>query len=137
MTFHFPKTELNLPRFAEPIPNITVTIGKDALLACVVDNLKSYRVSQTHCNRFIICNRFNSIEFNYFCCIILNSTISHGLENAIYGALLNVDYCVWECYPTVIVFGWMSVDSSMSDSYNKSIFPSWNSYVWIVEINSQ
>lgn len=38
-------TELNLPRFAEPIPNITVTIGKDALLACVVDNLKSYRVS--------------------------------------------------------------------------------------------
>ena len=41
--FYF--TELNLPRFAEPIPNITVTIGKDALLACVVDNLKSYRVS--------------------------------------------------------------------------------------------
>lgn len=37
--------ELNLPRFAEPIPNITVTIGKDALLACVVDNLKSFRVS--------------------------------------------------------------------------------------------
>ncbi|XP_031623128.1 lachesin-like [Contarinia nasturtii] len=37
--------ELNLPRFAEPIPNITVTIGKDALLACVVDNLKSYRVA--------------------------------------------------------------------------------------------
>lgn len=41
----FYSTELNLPRFAEPIPNITVTIGKDALLACVVDNLKSYRVS--------------------------------------------------------------------------------------------
>lgn len=50
--FFFSKTELNLPRFAEPIPNITVTIGKDALLACVVDNLKSYRVSQAHCNQY-------------------------------------------------------------------------------------
>lgn len=38
-------TEANFPRFAEPIPNITVTIGRDALLACVVDNLKGFRVS--------------------------------------------------------------------------------------------
>ncbi|CAO1363115.1 unnamed protein product [Diamesa hyperborea] len=35
----------NFPRFAEPIPNITVTIGRDALLACVVDNLKAYKVA--------------------------------------------------------------------------------------------
>lgn len=41
--------ELNLPRFAEPIPNITVTVGKDALLACVVDNLQSYRVRNDIC----------------------------------------------------------------------------------------
>ncbi|CRK94267.1 CLUMA_CG007782, isoform A [Clunio marinus] len=33
----------NFPRFAEPIPNITVTVGRDALLACVVDNLKGYK----------------------------------------------------------------------------------------------
>ncbi|GFG32009.1 hypothetical protein Cfor_08529, partial [Coptotermes formosanus] len=33
-----------LPRFAEPIPNVTVTIGRDALLACVVDNLRGYKV---------------------------------------------------------------------------------------------
>ena len=33
-----------LPRFAEPIPNVTVTIGKDALMACVVDNLRNYKV---------------------------------------------------------------------------------------------
>lgn len=38
-------SEANFPRFAEPIPNITVTVGRDALLACVVDNLKAYRVS--------------------------------------------------------------------------------------------
>uniref|UniRef100_A0A182UWN6 Uncharacterized protein n=1 Tax=Anopheles merus TaxID=30066 RepID=A0A182UWN6_ANOME len=36
-------TEASFPRFAEPIPNITVTIGRDALLACVVDNLKGYK----------------------------------------------------------------------------------------------
>lgn len=36
--------EANFPRFAEPIPNITVTVGRDALLACVVDNLKGYKV---------------------------------------------------------------------------------------------
>jgi Immunoglobulin domain/Immunoglobulin I-set domain len=40
-----PDNEANFPRFAEPIPNITVTIGKDALLACVVDNLKGYNVA--------------------------------------------------------------------------------------------
>ncbi|GAB0091886.1 uncharacterized protein DMENIID0001_067770 [Sergentomyia squamirostris] len=33
------------PRFAEPIPNITVSVGRDALLACVVDNLKGYKVA--------------------------------------------------------------------------------------------
>ncbi|XP_049537768.1 lachesin [Anopheles darlingi] len=37
--------EASFPRFAEPIPNITVTIGRDALLACVVDNLKGYKVA--------------------------------------------------------------------------------------------
>ncbi|XP_050313359.1 lachesin-like [Anthonomus grandis grandis] len=34
-----------LPRFTEPIPNVTVTVGRDALLACVVDNLKSCKVA--------------------------------------------------------------------------------------------
>ncbi|XP_066994719.2 lachesin-like [Anabrus simplex] len=37
--------EAALPRFAEPIPNVTVTIGRDALLACVVDNLRGYKVA--------------------------------------------------------------------------------------------
>ncbi|XP_014292759.3 lachesin [Halyomorpha halys] len=34
-----------LPRFAEPIQNVTVTIGKDALMACVVENLRNYKVA--------------------------------------------------------------------------------------------
>jgi neurotrimin len=33
-----------MPRFAENIPNVTVTLGKDALLACVVENLRGYKV---------------------------------------------------------------------------------------------
>ncbi|XP_075211174.1 lachesin-like [Lycorma delicatula] len=34
-----------MPRFAEPIPNVTVTVGRDALLACVVENLRGYKVA--------------------------------------------------------------------------------------------
>ncbi|CAH1993068.1 unnamed protein product [Acanthoscelides obtectus] len=33
------------PRFLEPIPNVTVTIGRDAVLACVVENLRGYKVA--------------------------------------------------------------------------------------------
>ncbi|XP_077285265.1 lachesin-like [Arctopsyche grandis] len=33
------------PRFAEPIPNVTVSVGRDALLACVVENLKNFKVA--------------------------------------------------------------------------------------------
>lgn len=35
---------MSFPRFAEPIPNVTVTVGRDALLACVVDNLRGFKV---------------------------------------------------------------------------------------------
>ncbi|XP_026330298.1 lachesin-like isoform X2 [Hyposmocoma kahamanoa] len=37
--------ETMYPRFAEPIPNVTVTVGRDALLACVVDNLRGFKVA--------------------------------------------------------------------------------------------
>ncbi|XP_068623368.1 neurotrimin-like isoform X2 [Battus philenor] len=33
------------PRFTEPIPNVTVRVGRDALLACVVDNLRGFKVA--------------------------------------------------------------------------------------------
>lgn len=39
-------TEAMMPRFAESIPNVTVTIGRDALLACVVENLRGYKVGE-------------------------------------------------------------------------------------------
>ncbi|GIY29104.1 hypothetical protein CDAR_556551 [Caerostris darwini] len=32
------------PEFAEPIPNVTVSAGRDVSLPCVVDNLGTYRV---------------------------------------------------------------------------------------------
>lgn len=34
----------SMPKFAETIPNITVSVGKDALLSCVVENLNNYKV---------------------------------------------------------------------------------------------
>ncbi|XP_076356134.1 lachesin-like [Tachypleus tridentatus] len=34
-----------LPRFTEPIPNVTVVLGRDAEIPCVVDNLGSYRAA--------------------------------------------------------------------------------------------
>ncbi|XP_037912590.1 lachesin isoform X2 [Hermetia illucens] len=37
--------DAGMPRFAEPIPNVTVSVGRDALLACVVENLKAYKVA--------------------------------------------------------------------------------------------
>lgn len=33
------------PRFAEPIPNVTVALGRDASLPCVVNNLGTYKVN--------------------------------------------------------------------------------------------
>ncbi|XP_063986692.1 lachesin isoform X2 [Diachasmimorpha longicaudata] len=35
----------SMPTFAEQIQNVTVSVGRDALLACVVDNLKRYQVA--------------------------------------------------------------------------------------------
>lgn len=33
-----------LPRFVEDVPNITVTVGRDALLPCTVEQLKGFKV---------------------------------------------------------------------------------------------
>lgn len=40
------------PRFAQPIPNVTVAVGRDANLPCVVEHLGAYKVNIvmcTHC----------------------------------------------------------------------------------------
>lgn len=34
-----------LPKFVEEVPNITVTVGRDALLPCTVEQLKGYKVA--------------------------------------------------------------------------------------------
>ncbi|CAB3373945.1 Hypothetical predicted protein, partial [Cloeon dipterum] len=34
-----------MPKFAEAIPNVTVTVGREATLTCVVDDLGSYKVA--------------------------------------------------------------------------------------------
>ena len=41
-----PAQQTGFPRvsFAEPVPNVTVAVGRDAALSCVVDNLGSHRV---------------------------------------------------------------------------------------------
>lgn len=44
---------MSMPRFAEPIPNVTVSIGRDALLACVVDNLRGFKVRKPKCYGFV------------------------------------------------------------------------------------
>lgn len=46
------KTELvpvyiaDLPKFGEPIQNVTVPLGRDAVFSCTVDNLQTYKVIQ-------------------------------------------------------------------------------------------
>lgn len=34
------------PRFAQPIPNVTVAVGRDANLPCVVEHLGTYKVME-------------------------------------------------------------------------------------------
>ena len=34
-----------LPRFTKDVPNITVTVGRDALLPCTVEQLRGFKVS--------------------------------------------------------------------------------------------
>ncbi|XP_073992990.1 neurotrimin-like isoform X4 [Rhodnius prolixus] len=36
---------VNVPKFAEPISNVTVPVGREATLVCVVDDLSSYKVA--------------------------------------------------------------------------------------------
>jgi len=42
------------PTFTEPIPNVTVAVGRDAVLPCVVDNLGTHRVAWVHLDRQMI-----------------------------------------------------------------------------------
>nr|XP_036226943.1 hemicentin-1 isoform X2 [Bactrocera oleae] len=37
--------EKDLPKFGEPIQNVTVPVGREAVLQCVVDNLQTYKIA--------------------------------------------------------------------------------------------
>ncbi|XP_020290107.1 lachesin-like isoform X2 [Pseudomyrmex gracilis] len=39
------------PMFAEPIPNVTVALGRDVSLPCVIENLGNYKVAWIHVGR--------------------------------------------------------------------------------------
>lgn len=45
------------PMFAEPIPNVTVPLGRDVSLPCVVENLGNYKVikSKNQCH-IVLCS---------------------------------------------------------------------------------
>jgi hypothetical protein len=34
----------DIPKFGAPIQNVTVPVGREAVLSCVVDNLQTYKV---------------------------------------------------------------------------------------------
>ncbi|KAM7354430.1 dpr-interacting protein theta isoform 2-T4 [Cochliomyia hominivorax] len=36
---------LDLPKFGEPLQNVTVPVGREAVLQCVVDNLQTYKIA--------------------------------------------------------------------------------------------
>ncbi|XP_076280333.1 lachesin isoform X3 [Lasioglossum baleicum] len=42
------------PMFAEPIPNVTVPLGRDVKLPCVVENLGDYKVAWVHVGRQLL-----------------------------------------------------------------------------------
>ncbi|XP_063858926.1 lachesin-like isoform X1 [Scylla paramamosain] len=43
---HYRSSEdVDVPRFPEQVPNITVTVGRDALLPCTIEQLKGYKVA--------------------------------------------------------------------------------------------
>lgn len=36
----------DMPKFAEPITNVTVPVGREATIVCIVDDLGSYKVKR-------------------------------------------------------------------------------------------
>lgn len=40
-----PSSFADLPKFGEPMHNATVSLGREAVFSCTVDNLQTYKVS--------------------------------------------------------------------------------------------
>ena len=54
------------PEIPEPLPNVTVAVGREATLPCVVRNLKDYKVIKTVIILFSNCNVLISFEYQIF-----------------------------------------------------------------------
>lgn len=46
------------PRFAQPIPNVTVAVGRDANLPCVVEHLGAYKVKRSKLYFLLTADKF-------------------------------------------------------------------------------
>lgn len=60
----------NLPEFVEPTANVTVTVGRDAVLTCIVDNLEGHkvRIDFSHCkfsDHKGIVHKYKGASINY------------------------------------------------------------------------
>eukprot|EP00095_Tigriopus_kingsejongensis_P012321 maker-scaffold1540_size36711-snap-gene-0.4 protein:Tk12321 transcript:maker-scaffold1540_size36711-snap-gene-0.4-mRNA-1 annotation:"lachesin isoform x2" len=55
------KSKNTHPEFLGPIPNVTVAVGRDAVLACVVKNLQDYKVAFIHLDRQMIVTIHNHV----------------------------------------------------------------------------
>lgn len=49
------------PEIPDPLPNVTVAVGRDASLPCVVKNLQDYKVAFVHIHRQMILTIHNHV----------------------------------------------------------------------------
>lgn len=69
--FYFPFyiVMMDEPRFAQPIPNVTVAVGRDANLPCVVEHLGAYKVSYWSIRNFMKSNKQWWGLYSLFCAL--------------------------------------------------------------------
>jgi hypothetical protein len=58
------------PEFVDQIPNVTIALGRDAKLPCIVNNLETYRVSAFYVDP----------KYHILCCLITGSLITKWLS---------------------------------------------------------
>lgn len=61
----------DFPKFSEPISNVTASVGREATMICVVDDIGGYKVRRKYTVRFLTENSFNIYSFNCVICFIV------------------------------------------------------------------
>lgn len=59
------------PEFGDVIKNVTVALGREAILSCIVDNLGDYKVSVMICISVCFCVCFSLVVFFFLFHLIL------------------------------------------------------------------